>query len=361
MNIFLNLPESARNDFYLAKYHYYRSFNLVVLTIALFLYLGAIINDFCITASISSFVFIMRLLFILPLLAVYFTSTQSSNYKLISGLSLITIHAFIIGALLINSSKSSYSSINIVLIFAAFILFLITFSAPLSFSIVTYLALIGDFYFFNYYQLLENSPAALVSLIIPIIFLSALTFTFTQFYFQHYLMEKKLAFALLHDPLTKVFNRRKIDELMGASHDISFLSSQIAILMMDIDHLKAVNDHFGHDNGDRILQFVADCIRNSLRASDLVIRWGGEEFAAILFDCPEDQVDLVAERIRNAVERSVNGVCPITISIGTALYPGGDCLDTIKNAGIALKDAKNSGRNKVVRYSDPKLFIPAQV
>ncbi|MDI3536194.1 MAG: hypothetical protein PWP16_236 [Eubacteriaceae bacterium] len=361
MNVFSDLQESARNDFYLAKYRYYRLFNLAVLTIALFLYLGSIINDFCITASISAFIFILRLLFIAPLLAVYFTSKQSNHYKLVSSLSLITIHAFIIGALLINSTINSYSSLNIILIFAAFILFLVTFSAPFFFSIISYFSLIGEFYFLNYFELLESSLTTLISLIVLTIFLSVLTYTFTQFFYHHYLTEKKLAFALLHDPLTKVFNRRKLDELMGASHDISYLSKQIAILMMDIDHLKTINERFGHDNGDRILQFVADCIRSSLKSSDLVMRWGGEEFAAILFDCPEDQVNSVAERIRNAVEHSVNGICPITISVGTALYQGGDCLDAMKNACKALKDAKNSGRNKVVGYVDPEVSCLANL
>ncbi|MFV0358095.1 MAG: GGDEF domain-containing protein [Bacteroides thetaiotaomicron] len=159
----------------------------------------------------------------------------------------------------------------------------------------------------------------------------------------------------MHDPLTKVFNRRKLDELMGSAHDLSFMSNQIGILIMDIDHLKSVNDHYGHAKGDLVLQFVADCIRNSLRGSDLVIRWGGDEFAAILFDCPTDQVDRVADRIRKAVECSVNGICPITISIGTAQYPGGDCLETFKKAGLALKNAKLQGRNRVINYADTEI------
>ena len=139
---------------------------------------------------------------------------------------------------------------------------------------------------------------------------------------------------------------------MGEGHDLSCLSDHIAILIMDVDLFKQVNDNYGHDEGDRILMFVADCIRNCLRGRDLVIRWGGEEFVVLLFDCPQEQASQVAERIRRSVERSVNGVCRITISVGVAIYPGGDCFATIKKADQALYVAKHSGRNKVVSYED---------
>ncbi|WKY48774.1 diguanylate cyclase [Eubacteriaceae bacterium ES3] len=359
MNVFFNLPENARNDFYQAKYNYYRHLNLGVLTLASLLYFLMVFSDWKLSGTFLSLNFLLRFLFVIPLSVVFVTYYKTRNFKIMSVLSFATIHTLILGNILISYVQFQHSILNEVFLITGFVLLLASFSTPVFYAVFANLMLVGDFFLSDYLLNLETSASTLLLFVLTIVVLSGLTIIFAQFYYRHYITERKLAFALIHDPLTKVFNRRKLDQLMGKSHDISFMSDEIGVLVMDIDNFKSVNDNYGHDNGDRILQFVADCIRNSLRGSDLVIRWGGEEFAAILFDCPADQVVQVAERIRNAVERSINGICPITISIGTALYTGGDCLDSLKNANQALKDAKDNGRNLVVPYSPEIIQNPS--
>ncbi|WKY44596.1 GGDEF domain-containing protein [Eubacteriaceae bacterium ES2] len=266
--------------------------------------------------------------------------------------SFLMIHAIIWGNIWMMSLHPDQSFANAGFLMMSFFLLMISFGTPPFMAMIGQAGLIVDILVAN---LLYQYPdiniilASNWSIIILFFFVDLIG---THYFYDSYLTSKKLDFALLHDPLTQVFNRRKLDDLMGPSHDLSFMSSQIGLLIMDIDHFKRVNDTFGHDEGDRILQFTADCIRNSLRDKDLVIRWGGEEFTAILFDCPTEQIRQTAERIRATIEQSDNSVCPVTISIGTKIYSGGDCINEIKLADQALYAAKNDGRNRVVAYEE---------
>ena len=159
----------------------------------------------------------------------------------------------------------------------------------------------------------------------------------------------------LHDKLTELKNRAgfysdytKVYEeiLTDTSAD-----RNVSLIICDIDFFKKVNDEFGHEAGDRVLVHMASVLKNTVRESDYVIRWGGEEFLIIMPGCAIDNAKKIAEKLREKVETSDNGVCRRTISLGVAEYTGGDYISTVKNADVALYDAKNSGRNKVVVYT----------
>jgi diguanylate cyclase (GGDEF)-like protein len=128
-----------------------------------------------------------------------------------------------------------------------------------------------------------------------------------------------------------------------------------AMLMMDIDKFKLVNDTYGHPAGDVVLKEVASTIRESLRNIDVACRYGGEEFAVILPETTEKGVLLVAERIRENIGKKVidlgkGASISVTISIGGASCPqnGIEVRDIILSADKALYTAKKTGRNKVV-------------
>jgi diguanylate cyclase (GGDEF)-like protein len=126
------------------------------------------------------------------------------------------------------------------------------------------------------------------------------------------------------------------------------------MLMMDIDHFKRVNDTHGHDVGDEVLRELATTSLKALREADILGRLGGEEFAVLLPETEAAAAMDVAERLRRAVENSPietnGGALAITVSIGAA------CMDTttgsveelLKRADVALYEAKQTGRNKVV-------------
>lgn len=162
----------------------------------------------------------------------------------------------------------------------------------------------------------------------------------------------------LRDPMTGLYNRRFLEEYaetMVASAERRKVT--IGVLMCDVDHFKHVNDTHGHDVGDMVLKDVAAMLTKATRTSDLVIRYGGEEFLVILQDAMRDSAMEVAERIRAAVEglsiRTGRGVLQRTISVGVAEFPGdaADLWRVVRLADLALYRAKAAGRNRCVRAS----------
>jgi diguanylate cyclase (GGDEF)-like protein len=153
------------------------------------------------------------------------------------------------------------------------------------------------------------------------------------------------------DPLTKIKNRRAI--LDALEYEIQMFQRQgrsLSVLMLDIDHFKAVNDTFGHLEGDIILAKVAQIISHTCREIDSVGRYGGEEFLIVLPETSTSNARELAERIRQAMTGCVtkNGES-LTCSIGVAsLHDGEDLLQLIKVADDRVYTAKRQGRNQVV-------------
>jgi len=159
------------------------------------------------------------------------------------------------------------------------------------------------------------------------------------------------------DGLTGLNNRRHFMALAGIEWSrFKRYSRSLAMLMMDIDLFKSVNDTYGHDVGDRILKMVADVLNNNKRLSDVAGRLGGEEFALILPEAAIDSAAVVADRLRLLVADSaiiIEGQrVSVTISIGVSgCEDGASTLDElIKQSDIALYQAKRSGRNCVRRF-----------
>jgi diguanylate cyclase (GGDEF)-like protein len=162
------------------------------------------------------------------------------------------------------------------------------------------------------------------------------------------------------DALTHLANRRQFDDrtavLFSASRRHKF---ELAVLMIDIDHFKTVNDRFGHQMGDRVLQAVAECVRQNLRTEDVGARWGGEEFAIVLPYTSLSGATFYAERLRGAVAATaidVGAAAPIsvTVSIGVAAeIEGVDPGELLPLADLALFRAKDAGRNRVEPFIVP--------
>jgi diguanylate cyclase (GGDEF)-like protein len=160
--------------------------------------------------------------------------------------------------------------------------------------------------------------------------------------------------AAMIDPLTGIANRRAFLQEAGViAKRHSSNPRPTAVLLVDLDHFKSINDRFGHALGDRVLEIFAAAALESVRASDLIGRIGGEEFAAVLCDTTHDRALAVAERIREAFAKAaqeVDGrpVCA-TVSIGV-VHCEGDVLDVaelLAQADQALYFAKENGRNRV--------------
>lgn len=160
-------------------------------------------------------------------------------------------------------------------------------------------------------------------------------------------MEKKYYAELaMLDGLTGLYNRRYFKELINMEFTrLKRYTTDLSLLMIDIDNFKDYNDTHGHPAGDEILKKAAEVFKNSLREADIVCRYGGEEFLAMLLQTDKKGAGLVAERLR--MQSSL--YLPLTISIGVATYPGdGQNIDSlIEKADAALYKAKQTGKNKV--------------
>ena len=165
--------------------------------------------------------------------------------------------------------------------------------------------------------------------------------------------------ALLHiserDALTGLLNRRSLNARVASELNRSQRNQKtLSILLFDIDHFKQINDKHGHRAGDRAIQHVVDIANKHLRDYDLMFRYGGEEFLICLPDTARDMAELIANRIRKAVELSpltTSAEIKMTVSIGLTSTRAETTPDElIEQADIALYHAKQSGRNTVVAY-----------
>lgn len=166
------------------------------------------------------------------------------------------------------------------------------------------------------------------------------------------------------DSLTGILNRRAFFDLLGIEFRRSRrYSRHLSVLMLDLDNFKRVNDQWGHPFGDYVLRSISQIIASSVRESDIIGRYGGEEFAVALPETGPEQSVVVAEKLRRAIEVFAfesDGLPPpedaplyMTISIGVSALPvdaGHDEFELIHRADRALYEAKRAGKNQVVLF-----------
>ncbi len=164
--------------------------------------------------------------------------------------------------------------------------------------------------------------------------------------------------AVLKDGLTGVFNRRYFDDCLMREVSLTLRhATPLALIMVDIDHFKSINDNYEHRCGDAVLKQLAALLERIVRTEDVVARYGGEEFAVICRETTERQGAVLAERLRRDIQEYrfafEEHALRVTISLGVAqLEPEGlTCEALISAADLALIEAKEQGRNRVVLAS----------
>jgi len=175
------------------------------------------------------------------------------------------------------------------------------------------------------------------------------------------LLLEALKASVFKDGLTGLYNRKFLDEHLSKLIPQALRENiPIGVLMLDMDHFKAVNDEYGHDVGDIVLKELGRILNENVRESDIVVRYGGEEFVVLLVGVNSEQAALdVANKLRQQVSQNeinvyAGNTLRKTISIGLSMFPvDSNNFDIVmKNADIALYDAKSSGRDKVVRWKE---------
>lgn len=188
--------------------------------------------------------------------------------------------------------------------------------------------------------------------IISVIIFSAIILLIIGTLIFRFRFQKNIENKALFDNLTGLFNRNYIKDLFErkkrSAHKDSFL---MAVILCDIDHFKRVNDDFGHDTGDVTLKAVARLLKENSRETDIISRYGGEEFLILTNYKKSDHLMKYGDRLRQSIEETKIIERPLTISIGIAKVDINDTLDNaVARADLALYKAKNGGRNQVVLY-----------
>lgn len=156
------------------------------------------------------------------------------------------------------------------------------------------------------------------------------------------------------DVLTQTRNRSAFNDTVRREMRLAHRNGKhLSVVFIDIDHFKSINDNYGHQCGDLALTSVAKWINESIRSSDIVFRYGGEEFVVLLSDTDLHGAELLAERIRQNIENHIFAygleTIRMTASLGTSSLRGDDTLDNfIDRADQAMYRAKQAGRNRVV-------------
>ena len=155
-----------------------------------------------------------------------------------------------------------------------------------------------------------------------------------------------------HDALTHVLNARSFSQRVTQELERNRrYRHPLALLYLDLDDFKAVNDTHGHQTGDAVLRLVADAIRRAVRGADVVGRLGGDEFAVLMPETPGPEADAVAQRLSAGLSTAFRGSPTVTASIGVVSCAGttAGTDDVLRSADQAMYEAKKAGKNRVVK------------
>ena len=348
------LSPEKRNKFYQSKYEYYRKVNRTLLIVAAMTYFVFFATDCALYGRFAWETLLPRLAIIGPLVVFLFLYKKINNYKIMVVISYIFIHIIIWltnWATYILPDREFHGEgmlvMNLVFVAAGFI-------APYKYTIVAHSIFIVDILVAHQFIHYDNVGMMVMFNAPCVVAVCFMHYAMENVYLDHYLINEKLESLVIHDQLTGVYNRNKFKKITDEETEEFVISGDlpISIVMLDLDYFKKINDKFGHEAGDIVLKHAADTIKKSVRTSDYVIRWGGEEFIILLTGCDGVKAKTIAEKIRKNIEASENSICPVTASIGVAEYIGGSYHDVIECADVALYKAKKNGRNQVIEYKD---------
>lgn len=345
------LSKEEKRALFQSKYDYYRVFNTGLIVVSVVSYLTFFFTDCGIFGRFAHETLLPRTIILVPFLAFLIMAVRIRNYRIMVFSSYLMIHIIIWctdwATYLLPDRQHAISGMiimNLIFVCAGF-------CAPFSYSLIAHTLLIVDIAIANLFIHYDNL-SMMYMFNLPCIFaICIMHYLMQRVYLEQYITKEKLQKMVVLDQLTEVYNRNILKEISKPSgNKLTFQDGlPVSALLMDLDFFKKVNDRYGHEAGDTVLIHLAKTIETQVRATDYVIRWGGEEFLVLMPGCPVEQAVCIAEKIRAKIQESDNGVCSITVSIGVAEYIGGDYHQLIKDADEAMYKAKSNGRNRVVK------------
>lgn len=346
------LKKKEHDRFYQAKYENYRVLNKWIISTICISNIFFFLTDLVIQQQYSPATIVPRFIVLLPLIIFIAINESVKDYKIMSIFTYGILH-IIMWCSVWSASKISDLSTQDASFFIILTAFLIgSHAAPHYYQIIAEALVFVDLIIANNFLHYPSFMVMIVSGIAVFIATCVYIWIMEQNYRKQYQIKGALEESAFHDQLTGMYNRNIMNKLVRPDNTFGeFYTGGLNIILMDIDFFKRVNDTYGHDKGDIVLKSVANIVSSKLSPNDKLIRWGGEEY--IIFNPGGFKNALsLAESIRTAVEASDNGICHITVSLGVAMYEGGDYNKSVKHADEALYVAKESGRNRVISYAD---------
>lgn len=338
--------------FYQSKYEYYKKLNMWVTAIIAISSCTYFLSDLYIFGEWTAVTLIPRFIIIIPVMIFVAMANSIKEYKIMIPATFAVIHLVMWCTIWACTQLPdlSYASDGFIIIVCSFLV--MGFAAPLQYTVIAHALLFVDVIIANSFL---HYPDFLMFFLLGLplaIGTDVFLWRVEKIYIDQYSTKHKLEESAFHDQLTGMYNRNIMSKITKPDTSFAeFYSGGLNIILMDIDFFKKVNDTYGHDKGDIVLKSVANIVMSIISDSDVLIRWGGEEFIIFTSGSKKNAV-LMAEKIRQTVEASDNGVCPVTISLGVSKYLGGPCNLSIKHADEALYTSKTSGRNRVTEYND---------
>lgn len=342
-----------KEEFLQAKWDYFSQFTKMVVFFGCLSSILFFVSDCQLFNRMAWETLLPRLYILLPL-ALYMCLTQKvKDYKILSVASLMMCHAIMwctIGAIVYLPDRTHASEGFIIM---NLLFFGVSFGTPFIMGSVMYAGMLINIFVTNLFLHYENIDI-MYSLNIPCILgIIAASYALDSVYLDNFLMKKQLEITMVTDALTGCFNRHKLDFMIDNGCFNTEVGKPLCIIMLDIDFFKHVNDSYGHEGGDTVLKFISKTLNATVRKTDKIIRWGGEEFLIILTNCDLNRGVEIAERIRQGIEDGNSGICTVTVSMGIGKYEENtNYLDAIGDIDKALYIAKDTGRNRVVIYKD---------
>ena len=344
------MPKEKKIDLFQTKYEYYRRFVSWMITVSTISYLAFFFTDCGIFGRFAYETVLARSIVLVPYIVFEIMNRKVKDYRILVIAMYLIIHMIIWGTdwatyLLPDRQYAISGMIIMNLIFAC-----AGFAAPFHYSLIAHALFILDILIANLFIHYDNLPMMLLFNITCVIAICVMHYLMQEIFLEQYVTKCKLKDMAVLDQLTGVGNRNKFKEIVNPDTGELLLrdKGEASILLMDIDYFKNINDKFGHEKGDVVLEHMGRILLDSVRSTDYVIRWGGEEFLILMPECEIEDAARVAELIRKKVEDSDCDSCHVTISVGISFYRGGDCHIAIRKADEALYQAKKSGRNQVV-------------
>lgn len=346
------LSREERRDFYQSKYEYYSSFNTRMIVVSVLAYITFFFTDCGIFGRFAYETLLSRTIVIVPFLIYMYLDRKTKDYRVMVPCSYLMIHIIIWctdwATYLLPDRQFAIAGMmimNLIFVCAGF-------AAPFHYSMIAHAFLLVDIAVANLFIHYDELEMMYMFNVPCIVAVGAMHHMMQNVYLEQYLTKSKLEKLVVYDQLTEVHNRNILKSISDSNSGelVAMTGLDVSMLLLDIDFFKKVNDTYGHEAGDKVLIYLTKILKSTVRLTDYVIRWGGEEFLIIMPGCATDHAVRIAEKIREKVEASDNGICKMTISIGVASYCGGDYHAAIKNADEALYKAKESGRNKVVLF-----------